>query len=70
MTQQQEEALIRRVEDIHLAVIGDQKLGVSGLVNRMGKMEKWRNMIDLRIMAISGFVAGAASIVKHFLTKS
>ena len=59
---EQLQRLANDVRDIKLAVIGDEDLGVTGLVHRVHRIERWKDRIDLRTAAIGGgvVVVGAA----------
>lgn len=47
----QHEKLIR---DIHLAVCGDEELGVAGLVAEVKQLKEWRRTMEIRIAKITG----------------
>lgn len=54
------------VKEIKNAVIGDEKIGLTGLVPRMAKLEKWARRLDVRIATVSGGVCAALWLVQHF----
>lgn len=54
MTPVQEEKLIQDVHDIKMAVVGDRKLGVRGLVQDVESLKKFRIRIMLLLAAVSG----------------
>ena len=67
MTPEKEQQLLDDVRDIKLAVVGDKHLGVEGLVDEVKRLKKWRTKLDLRIMFISGIIAGVAYAIKTIL---
>ena len=54
------------VKEIKNAVIGDEKIGLTGLVPRMAKLEKWARRLDVRIATVSGGVCVTVWLVQHF----
>lgn len=50
-----EEQMRQDVRDIKLAVIGDEKLGTSGLVSRVRRLEKKQRWFEIRL---AGFLGG------------
>ena len=69
MTIDQENELLSSVRDIKLAVQGDEKIGITGLVHDVSVLRQWRLQIDGRILLISGFVMGAVFLAKYIWLK-
>lgn len=44
----------KMIRDIHLAVCGDDKLGVPGLVSDVKDLKEFRRTIELRVATVSG----------------
>ena len=69
----EEQAWRQRVEEdvkeIKNAVIGDEKIGLTGLVPRMAKLERWSRQLDLRIAAVGGGAAVIVFIVERILSR-
>ena len=57
------------LRDIHMAVCGNDKLGVSGLVSDMREIKAWRRGIDLRVAKVSGLVTALVLFGKYIWTK-
>jgi hypothetical protein len=55
-----QEKLLR---DLHLAVCGDEDLGVKGLVKDVAELKSWRRKFDLRAAKVSGLVCGVFIIL-------
>ena len=51
-----EEQMRQDVRDIKLAVIGDEKLGTSGLVSRVRRLERKQHWFELRVASFLGGV--------------
>ena len=56
------------IKDMHLAVCGNETLGVSGLVRDMREIKAWRRGIDIRVASISGAITGFVLLVKALFT--
>lgn len=56
------------IKDMHLAVCGNDELGVNGLVREMREIKKWRRGIDIRVASISGVITGAFLLAKALFT--
>lgn len=52
-----EEQMRQDIRDIKLAVIGDEKLGTSGLVSRVRKLEKKQRWFEIRLAGFLGALA-------------
>lgn len=50
--------------DVHLAVCGDEDIGVAGLVQEMRELKEWRRKLDIRVATISGGVSAVIFIAK------
>lgn len=59
-----EERRERMIRDVHLAVCGDEDIGVAGLVQEMRELKEWRRKLDLRVAGISGGVSVILFLVK------
>jgi hypothetical protein len=57
------------LRDIHMAVCGNDRLGVSGLVNDMREIKAWRRGIDLRVAKVSGLITALVLFGKYIWTK-
>ncbi len=57
------------LREIHLAVCGNEKIGINGLVSDMREIKSWRRGIDLRVAKVSGLVTGLVLLGKYFWTK-
>lgn len=58
--------LCEDVRDIKQAVLGDRKIGLTGLVVRVERAEAKLRRLDLRIAAVAGGVTTAVFIAEHF----
>lgn len=56
------------VREIKLAVVGDPRIGLPGLVEDMRRLKEWQRKIDLRVASISGGVTTIVLLVKFLLT--
>lgn len=59
----------RKLDEVHLAVCGNKRLGVPGLVQDVRELKEWRRNLDLRTAAISGGITAVVLIAKaviHF----
>ena len=54
----------KKLNEIHLAVIGDPKLGVTGLVNRTASLERKQRKNDLRAAYIAGAIGAVIIIIR------
>ena len=61
--------LEQEVTMIRIAVCGDEKMGVKGLVSEMRTMKDWRYRMEIRVAGISGGVAVIVLAAKYFITK-
>lgn len=59
--------LERKVDEVHTAVVGDERLGHPGLVRRVGRLEDWRDSLTLKIAGVSGVVTGIGLVVQWLL---
>lgn len=69
MNQQEAEHLERvgaDVREIKEAVLGNEKIGLPGLVNDVRDLKCWRSQIDLRTAGIAGFTSAVVLLVKAF----
>lgn len=57
------------LREIHLAVCGNEKIGVTGLVSDMREIKSWRRGIDLRVAKVSGLVTSLVLLGKFIWTK-
>jgi hypothetical protein len=57
----------RLLRDVHLAVCGDEKLGVPGLAKDVRELQGWRRRMDLRVAGIAGGVSVLAFLGKRLL---
>jgi hypothetical protein len=57
------------LKDIHLAVCGNDKLGVSGLVEDVRDLKRWKSSQDIRSAGVAGIVTGVVLAVKAIFTK-
>jgi len=58
------------IRDIKIAVIGDEKIGATGLVKRVARLEKKQRRRELRWAALTGLVIGAVEGIKHLFSKN
>lgn len=56
------------VREIKQAVLGDQKIGLPGLVNDVRTLKQWRARVDLRVATIAGGVSAVVILAKWLLT--
>jgi hypothetical protein len=59
MTEEKLNEMACKVEEIHAAVIGNEKIGLRGLVNDVTELKRWKRCMDLRIAWIAGGVSFA-----------
>ena len=59
-------AMKHQVDEVHMAVVGNASLGVEGLVNRIGRLEGWRNSQEIQAAKIAGGVS-AVMVAVGFL---
>lgn len=62
----QHEEILR---EIHLAVCGNERLGVSGLVEDVREIKKWRRQVDIRAAKIAGGVCVVIFLAKLLAEK-
>jgi hypothetical protein len=58
----------RMIRETHLAVVGNPRLGVTGLVSRMEHVEEKQRKITLQAVGFGGVVAGAVVGLKGIIT--
>ena len=63
------EEIKRDIRDIRIAVIGDEHIGVSGLVKRVAKLEKRDRRRELRWAMLTGAVLGTWEGIKHLFSR-
>jgi len=56
------------VREIKEAVVGNARIGLTGLVEDMRRIKEWQRKIDLRVASISGGVTTLVLLVKFILT--
>jgi len=54
------------VHAIKIALVGDERLGVPGVIAELRDLKNWRTNLDLRIATISGAIAGIAMLLKWY----
>lgn len=57
------------VREIKEAVLGNDKIGLPGLVNDVRDLKRWRSQMDLRTAGIAGFTSAVVLLVKAFFGK-
>ena len=61
--------LCKDVRDIKIAVCGDERIGIHGLVKDVDDLKEWRRRLDLRVAGIAGAVSAAAAIAKWLMER-
>ena len=64
------ENLTQKVEMMERAVVGEERAGHRGLVNRVDMLESWRVNIDLRIATYCGFAIGISFLIRYLVKGS
>ena len=59
MSENELKTLAVKVDEIHAAVIGNEKIGLRGLVADVLELKRWKRCMDLRIAWIAGGVSFA-----------
>jgi hypothetical protein len=59
----------KMLKEIHMAVCGNEVLGVDGLVKDVRSLKRWRSKIELRVAVVVGGVIAAWYFVKPLLQK-
>ncbi|MDE2100122.1 MAG: hypothetical protein KGL39_22900 [Patescibacteria group bacterium] len=59
----------RKIDEVHTAVIGNTKIGLTGLVTRVANVERWQRKALLYVVLLAGAVATAVPDVKALLLK-
>lgn len=54
------------VHAIKIALVGDERLGVPGVISELRDLKSWRTNMDLRIATISGGIAVVAMGLKWY----
>ena len=54
----------KMLRDIHLAVCGDEQLGVTGLVSDVRDLKQFRRKIELRVATVAGGVTILVMLAK------
>lgn len=67
MTDEGEKRLLADVDTIKRAVLGDEILEQRGLMHRVGKLERWRDSVTVRLAAFSGGVTVLVLIVRYLV---
>ena len=57
------------IREIKLAVLGDKRVGLPGLVQDMAEIKTWRTNMTLKMAAVSGAACGGVLGVKALITK-
>jgi hypothetical protein len=57
------------LREIHIAVCGNERLGVPGLVEDVREIKRWRRSIDLRAAKISGGICVLFFLAKILVEK-
>ncbi len=57
------------IREIKLAVLGDEDIGLKGVVGDMKEMKMFRSSLTLKVAAVSGFVAACVVGGKAVLAK-
>ena len=62
------DTVCRDVRDIKIAVCGDERIGIHGLVKDVEDLKAWRRKLDLRVAGIAGFISALVSILKYLMS--
>ena len=62
------DTVCRDVRDIKIAVCGDERIGIHGLVKDVEDLKAWRRRLDLRVAGIAGFISALVSILKYLMS--
>jgi hypothetical protein len=57
------------LEEIHLAVCGCERIGVTGLVSEVRELKNWRRKMDLRVAKIAGGTAVLMILAEYLIKK-
>lgn len=57
------------LRDVHLAVCGNENVGVPGLVKDVRELKEWKRRVELRVAGISGAVSLIVIAAKWFFEK-
>jgi len=52
-----------QVKDIFTALVGDEKFGHNGVVQRVEKLEKFKDKVESKTTWMYGYMAGMAAVV-------
>lgn len=59
----------KKLDDVHLAICGDKRIGVDGLVKDVRDLKAFRRGVELRVATISGGITVAFFAIKALWTK-
>jgi len=62
------DTVCKDVRDIKIAVCGDERIGIHGLVKDVEDLKAWRRRLDLRVAGIAGFISALVSILKYLMS--
>jgi hypothetical protein len=62
------DTVCRDVRDIKIAVCGDERIGIHGLVKDVEDLKAWRRRLDLRVAGIAGFISALVSLLKYLMS--
>lgn len=65
----EQQQMAEDIREIKLAVLGDENVGLKGLVGDMREMKAFRSSLMLRSAAVAGFVAAIVGGGKAVLAK-
>lgn len=69
MDEEAKQKLDKACSDVHaikIALVGDDRLGVPGVISELRDLKVWRTSLDLRIATISGGIAVVAIGIKWY----
>ena len=69
MDEEAKQKLDKACSDVHaikIALVGDERLGVPGVIAELRDLKRWRTNLDLRIATISGGIAVVAFGIKWY----
>jgi len=52
------------IRDMHLALLGNEELGVNGVIKEIAELKRWRRNLDIRVAAIAGSVTASVLVLK------